>query len=59
MTAAGQVAGSTAGHGAGRGDGHVVALCDDGSIWELSAYNKEGVAEKTWAKLPDIPQEDS
>ncbi len=29
--------------------GAIVALCDDGSLWELY--------KGTWERLPDIPQE--
>ena len=32
----------------------VTALCDDGSLWELSRGGKD---DKEWSKLPTIPQD--
>lgn len=32
-----------------------VALCDDGTLWELEW--KESVMKEVWTRLPDIPQD--
>jgi hypothetical protein len=34
----------------------IACLCDDGSMWLLRIAFDEGWKERTWMRLPDIPQ---